>query len=286
MSRLSVVIPTHHRPEILRHALEHLAKQTIASDLQIIVVHDGEDDTETKKAVSSTQYAFASFDYFSIPKSQQGVARNRGVDRATAPLVLFSQDDIFLAPDACEIHVRTHEDFPGSAVLGYTTWDPACDITPVMEWLEQSGWQFGYPKIEQYAHTAIPSDIQHSFTYTSHISVPTEVATKIRFIEDISLYGWEDMEWGMRLKENTVPLIYEHDAKALHHHHMELSDSLKRMQTLGQSAVMIETMNPDLRVTPRGLKAVAYWILARFSTMRGRHLQAFLKGMAQQKHLH
>src|SRR3989344_826743 len=129
---LSIIIPTHKRAEILRQCLEHLERQTIKDLIEVIVVHDSEDDEETGKMIVALPYNLQPTTYFAIPKSQQGVARNRGVDRASAPIILFGQDDIFLAPNACEKHLHAHARDSRLAVLGFTTWDPDLDITPAM----------------------------------------------------------------------------------------------------------------------------------------------------------
>ncbi len=245
--------------------------------------------------LKDVRYPFSDFRFLEIPKSQQGVARNEGVKHATADHILFIGDDILLAPDACEKHLQCHgerrrtmtsnQDSPlvsargDTAVLGYTTWDPAVGITDVMRWLERSGWQFGYPMIEQYAHKPIPSDIQHRFTYTSHISLPTAIAKKFPFREDVSLYGWEDILWGTELRDAGVALIYEPDAKALHHHHIELEDSLKRMKTIGQSLKKMEEIDPTFDRIPRSWKLWAHQLVALMPTMRGKHEQAFLAGL-------
>lgn len=253
--------------------------------MEVIVVSDGP-DAETDALFNHSQLSTLNSQFFSIPKSQQGVARNRGVEKATADLILFIGDDIFLAPDACEAHVKRHTHARSSvlgtqfaAVLGFTTWDPACSITPVMRWLERSGWQFGYPMIRRYAHECIPSDMQHRFTYTSHISIPTEIAKKYPFREDVSLYGWEDILWGTELRDAGVALIYEPDAKALHHHHIEMHDSLKRMETIGRSLRTMEEIDPSFDRIPRGWKLWAHRMLALLPTMRGKHERAFLAGM-------
>lgn len=247
----------------------------------MIVVHDGEDDAETRSVIGDRRSGLT---YFAIPKSQQGVARNRGVEKATAPYVLFIGDDIFLAPDACEKHLRIQMQSATLnprpiAVLGFTTWDPACEINAVMRWLEKTGWQFGYPMIQQYADMLIPEELQARFTYTSHISVPTEVAKKYPFREDLTLYGWEDTLWGKQLQEDNIPLFYAPDAKALHHHHIELADSLMRMETLGRSLKELTRIDPELGRMPTGLKLIAYTLIALTPTMRGRHYAAFLRGL-------
>ena len=286
---LSIVIPTHKRPAILRQCLDHLGRQTIAEQIEVIVVNDAD---EWK--VESGKWK-VDLKIFNIPQCHQGTARNYGVQQASGKFVMFIGDDIFLAPDACEKHLTIlNSQFSilnSTAVLGFTTWDPACVITPVMRWLERSGWQFGYPMISRFAHQIIPSSIQHKFTYTSHISLPTKIAKKFPFREDVTLYGWEDIEWGWRLKEAGVKLFYEPDAKALHHHHMTMEDSLKRMETLGRSAVVMEKLlSKDeaafrrmeelaAGVVPRGWKRFKYQIALLLPGMRGAHARAFLCGI-------
>jgi len=279
--RLSVIIPTRHRPEILRLCLRRLEEQTARKELEVIVVHDGEDDDETRQ-VATSQWQFP-LTYFAIPKSQQGVARNRGVGRATADLCLFIGDDILLDGNACERHLAAHTllkaEGDHAAVLGFLTWDPDVGITPVMTWLEKSGWQFGYPSIANYAHSFVPVELQHSYTYSSQISLPTAIAKAQPFREDVTTYGWEDVEWGWRLKKDGVRLFYEPHAIGLHHHFMDMESSLKRMETLGASAVAMQRLAPELPIVPRGWKRWAYRIRAMLPTLAGQHAKAFLRGM-------
>jgi glycosyltransferase involved in cell wall biosynthesis len=275
--RLSVIIPTYKRGPILRQCLDHLKAQTIAKDLEVIVVSDGH-DAETAAVVKTHAHVL----FVQIPKTQQGVARNRGLEHATAPLTLFIGDDIFLAKDACAKHVAAHDAIgKDTAVLGFTTWDPALEITSAMRWLEATGWQFGYPFLEPYRGKAIPSEMQHRFTYTSHVSLPTVVAKRTPFREDVTLYGWEDIEWGLRLRDSGVALFYEPAAVAHHHHHLTLEQSLKRMEELGESAVFLTRIAPELDRLPRGWKRTAYHVLAWLPTLKGRHAEAFLKGIAK-----
>jgi glycosyltransferase involved in cell wall biosynthesis len=275
---LSIIIPTYKRPETLKRCLEHLEAQTVRDELEVIVVSDGH-DANTSALFDNKSWQIV-IHFFEIEKSQQGKARNTGLKNARAPLVLFLGDDIFLAPDSCQKHLEAHlqnaDDSTPVAVLGFTTWDPLCGITETMRWLEKSGWQFGYPQIQQYTQKLLPADIQHRFTYTSNISLPRNIAKTHLFREDVSLYGWEDVEWGMRLKKAGVCLYYEPAAKALHFHHMTLEDSLKRTETLGKSIKSF----PHLRDRyPRGLKRIAYEVASLLPTMAGKHRRAFLRGM-------
>ncbi|MSR86759.1 glycosyltransferase family 2 protein [Candidatus Peribacteria bacterium] len=277
---LSIVIPAHGRPAILQRCLDHIREQTIADQIEVIVVNDAE---KVNLNVGNLDVRV-----LDVPPCHQGVARNKGVEVARGKYVIFIGDDIFLAPHACEKHLGCHpERSEGpTAVLGFTTWDPALEITPVMHWLEKSGWQFGYPMIKQFSHQVIPTSIQHKFSYTSHISLPTEIAKKFPFREDVMLYGWEDVEWGWRLKEVGIPLFYEPDARAFHHHAMTMEESLERMETLGESAMEMERLvSKDsaafqaAEIVPRGWKLFKYRIASMLPGMRGAHAKAFLTGL-------
>lgn len=290
MPSLSVVIPTFRRPHILRLCLRCLETQTIADELEVIVVSDGPDPAAAALFKNPASCQLPATSYLEVPKSQQGVARNFGVKHAHAPYVLFIGDDMLLERDACEKHLAAHaavrnpkSQVPSpkfeTAVLGFVTWDPAVDINSVMRWLERSGWQFGYPKIAKYAHAFLPARVQADFTYTSNISVPTETARQFRFREDVTLYGWEDIEWGMRMRRAGMRLYYEPDAKALHHHHMTPEQSLARMETLGQSLVLFAQKVPDFHRRISAVRRLALRARSLLPTMSGAHYRAFLRGV-------
>ena len=295
-----------------------------AKTLEVIVVSDGPDE-KTAEMIQSLSWPF-DIQHFAIPKSQQGVARNRAAEVARGKISLLIGDDMFLASDACEKHLRAHEarstkfeirnkneaqnfkleadsDFgfriSDFAVLGFTTWDPTLNITPTMRWMEESGVQFGYPQIAEFAHAFLPEDRQHFFTYTINLSIPTKLLWLHPFREDLSLYGWEDIEWGKRLADAGIPLFYEPDAKGYHHHTFTDTEVWERSRKLGRSAVEMErklftsvvgavrdstplTINsPPLRFAPRGFKKLAYHLLALLPTYKGRHCRAFLRGMRE-----
>lgn len=292
---LSVIIPTHRRRDILRQTLECLGKQTF-KDFEVIVVSDGPDE-KTAEMIQSLQWPFP-LQHFAIPKSQQGVARNCAVEKARGKYCLLIGDDIFLTENACERHLHAHEKYqspitnhqtssnfqtsipkPPIAVLGFTTWDPTLKITPAMRWMEESGVQFGYPKIVPFAHGFIPREEQHWFTYTSNLSLPTYLLRHHTFREDVSLYGWEDIEWGKRIAEAGVRLFYEPDARAYHHHSLTDAEVWERSERLGASALEMERLVPECNLCPRGWKRAAYGVCSLLPTYRGKHCRAFLRGM-------
>lgn len=277
---LSVVIATHKRAPILHTCLRHLAEQTIAKKLQVIVVSDGPD--EATKAVCTEPWNLW-VTYTHIPKAQQGAARNAGVQLVEKPYCLFINDDIFLQPQACALHVAALETLntitESTAVLGFTTWDTALHINKTMKFLERSGWQFGYPKIAAYAHGYIPTALQHSFTYSSHISVPTSIAQKFPFSLQTHGYGWEDIEWGRRLAQAEIKIWYEPNAIGYHHHYLSLSDSLQRIENIGKAAVLMQNDHPHLSLLPTGVKKFLGTVQSFLPTQHGKHRRAYLRGI-------
>ncbi len=312
MPTLSIIIPTHERADILARCLEHIERQTVANDLEVIVVSDGH-DAKTAELFANRSW-HVPLQFLEIEKSQQGTARNRGVKEAKGYYVLFIGDDILLSPNACEAHLGVYAQVESArpadgrigrgkrkapsedaevnhlplttyhsrvAVLGHTTWDPALEITPIMKWLEESGWQFGYPKIAKYAHVFLHKTIQANFTYTSNISLPTAIARQHPFREDLTLYGWEDVEWGMRLRDAGVGLFYEPSARALHRHTLTTEESLKRMETLGRSLVHMTHTVPEMKSKLTKIRLLILALLSLLPTMNGLHCRAFLRGIRE-----
>ncbi len=183
------------------------------------------------------------------------MARNRGLKEATGDIILFIGDDIFLEPGFLMQHMNIHTLNPDEnvVVLGYTTWDPFLTITPYMRFLESSGWQFAYHLLEE---GFVKHPEPYKFFYTSNISLKKSLFEKEKFSSQFTDYGWEDIELAYRLwSKHEMRLYYEPKAVAFHHHMMSEKDLEKRMETVGRSAIVFESLHPKLQVIPRGWKA-------------------------------
>lgn len=253
--KLSVIIPTHNRADVLEICLNKITHQE-GVDFEIVVVDDGSED-HTAKVVAG----FEDVIYIKQKASHQGAARNKGAKKASGGILLFIGDDIFAEPGFLMQHMNAHTLNPDEevVVLGYTTWDPFLEITPYMKFLESSGWQFAY-------HLLKPGFTNHpepyKFFYTSNISLKKSLFDKEKFNRSFTEYGWEDIELGYRLwKKHGMRLYYEPDAKVLHHHVIPESAIEKRMQTVGRSAVKFEKLRPRVKIIPRGFKAILLKII-------------------------
>lgn len=96
-SGLSVVLPTHGRPDNLDRLLDSLRKQlAVSSDRQCIVVNDGTHD-ESYAAVIERHRDYV--EYVALPESLgPSAARNAGAARARGEFLVFVDDDCVASP--------------------------------------------------------------------------------------------------------------------------------------------------------------------------------------------
>jgi len=253
--KLSVIIPTHNRADILKVCLEKIIAQQ-GVDFEVIVVDDGSTD-HTGNVVSNVQRQKSNVKYVKQPASHQGVARNTGVKEATGDIIVFIGDDIFVEPGFLKKHHDRHAEYPDEnvVVLGFTTWDPKLEVNSYMKFLEDSGWQFGY----RFLKPAMIGRVDpYKFFYTSNISLKKSFFEKEWFDDSFAFYGWEDIELGYRLWRNQdMEIYYEPEAIAYHHHYISPSDLISKMRNIGRSALHFQRLQPDVRIIPMGLKARA-----------------------------
>ena len=93
LPKVSVVVPTRARGELLRNCIRSLLAQDYPRDrFDIIVVEDGTNEGE--KVVSEiTTTSTVSLSYVRIPHSGLAVARNVGIEKSAGQIVAYIDDD-------------------------------------------------------------------------------------------------------------------------------------------------------------------------------------------------
>lgn len=116
--KLSVLVPTYNRLELLGRKLESLAAQTLPKDaFEVIVCDDGSTDG-TRAWLAAQRAPFALHVLTPTEKLGAARARNRCAEQATGEILLFSDDDCLLAPEALVEHLDAHRRFPDSVIVG------------------------------------------------------------------------------------------------------------------------------------------------------------------------
>ncbi|MHB8177623.1 MAG: glycosyltransferase family 2 protein [Vulcanimicrobiaceae bacterium] len=192
--RISVIIATKDRAALLAQALQSLERQIGAPSFEVVVVDNGSrDDT---RAVVQAQRARDRFPLTYVFEAQpnRGKARNRGVAQATGYLVAFCDDDVVLPPGWLAAHEAAHTG-PNLVVSG-----PILNVA--------SPHDRPRPTLANYSR---------AFLCTCNGSLPRHGFDAVEgFDEGFDLYGWEDTEFGVRLREHGLRSAFAWDAYLWH----------------------------------------------------------------------
>jgi GT2 family glycosyltransferase len=133
--RISVVVATYNRRELLRGLLESLSMQTLSpSVFEVIVVSDGSTDG-TVNMVREFKGRFRYLHLLDLKNGGPGAARNAGARVARGRYLAFTDDDCLAAADWLEQMVRAFEDTGAVGVQGRTTTD-RCARSPLTHQIE------------------------------------------------------------------------------------------------------------------------------------------------------
>src|SRR5438128_5360345 len=113
--RVSVVIPTYRRQDMIINTLESVFLQTF-QDFEVIVVNDGSPD-ETAQLLAPLA-ASGRIRYLEKCNQGQAAARNRGLAEATGEFISFLDDDDLWPADKLEWQVSYLERNPSIAAVG------------------------------------------------------------------------------------------------------------------------------------------------------------------------
>ena len=191
----SVVIATKDRAALLRAALESLAEQKDAPPFETIVADNGSRD-ETPSVVEELSgrvpYQLRCIE---AGNANRALARNTGIAEARGELVLFIDDDVWLPSHFLAAHAAAQKNGSRRAVTG-----PIVNVPSYIERPRPSAANFS-----------------NAFFCTCNASVARAVLEEVGgFDEAFDLYGWEDTELGLRLREAGVEHTFAWDAFLYH----------------------------------------------------------------------
>jgi GT2 family glycosyltransferase len=192
--RLTVVIATKDRAAYVERALSSLESQVGAPSYEAIVVDNGSSD-DTKGVVERAIARGAiPIRYLFEGEPNRGKARNRGIAAAAGTIVAFCDDDVQVPPGWVAAHSAAH-DGEARVVNGPILNVPSYDDRPK-------------PTVANYSR---------AFLCTCNVSVPKHALDNVGgFDEAFHLYGWEDTELGVRLREAGLKWLFAWEAYIWH----------------------------------------------------------------------
>ncbi len=194
--RISLVIATKDRAGYLERALASLAAQRGAPEFEAIVVDNGSTDG-TRGVVEGGAGRFPfPLHYVYEAEPNRGKARNRGIAAARGEIVAFCDDDVRAPEGWLAAHDRAHRSAARATVVN----------GPILN-------------VPSYDDSRTPAFANYSraFLCTCNASVPRAALESAGgFDELFHLYGWEDTELGVRLREAGLAWTFAWDAYIWH----------------------------------------------------------------------
>src|SRR6185295_2868235 len=204
--RISVILPTFNRSEMLRQCLAGFAAQTLdARKFEVIVVDDGSlppvnrvvEDFASRMAMTYRYQANAGI----------AAARNVAILEARAPLLALHDDDDEPAPDYLEHCLEFHNVYPDEADILLAQVAPHENLqqTPLLDWVfDAENGLIGFPK---------PGRIYDHWKFYGGTSSCKTSLFRFGLYDPEYRFGLEDMELSVRL-DGKVRLRVHYDGKA------------------------------------------------------------------------
>lgn len=205
----SIVIPTYNRLPILEKCLRALESQefsnkTYIEGYEVVLVDDGSTDG-TLNWLALHQDEFTHVRCFEQNHAGPAAARNLGVEKAQGDTIIFIDSDLVVLSNFLEAHtnalVQGREKLESDSFFTYGAVINTCN--------------FANPTDEPYKIT----DFSAAFFATGNVAIPKHWLEKAGLFDSgFQLYGWEDLELGVRLKNLGLKLIKCPEAVGYHWH--------------------------------------------------------------------
>jgi len=204
----SIVIPTYNRQPILEKCLRALENQRLTDrtveNYEVVVVDDGSTDG-TLDWLKTHQAEFPHV--VSYEQNHQGpsAARNLGVQQAKGDTIIFIDSDLVVTEQFLQSHataLKTEEKALNSdRLFTYGAVINTCN--------------FENPTAEPYKIT----DFSAAYFATGNVAIKKKWLEQAGLFDTrFQLYGWEDLELGVRLKELGLKLVKCPAAVGYHWH--------------------------------------------------------------------
>jgi glycosyltransferase involved in cell wall biosynthesis len=271
----SIVIPTYNRLPILQKCVSALELQTfdphIVTDYEIVVVDDGSTDG-TIEWLNRNTTKLAHVKVYEQAHQGASAARNLGVERSTGDTIIFIDSDLVVTSTFLQSHAEAL--LAGQKTIGN---DRLFTYGAVINTAN-----FEDPTSEAYKIM----DFSNAYFATGNVAIAKHWLIEAGLFDlGFSLYGWEDLELGVRLKNLGIKMIKCPAAAGYHWHPAFSLDRIPRMieQEIerGKMGVVFYQKHPTLDVKMMVQMTVFHRILWNILSLGGLLNEHTLKPVMQ-----
>ena len=216
-TKISVVIPTYNRPKYLKKILYNLVKSTIPYE---ILICDGGSSISSKSQIKIiiSQYSNKNIKYFDIGYNNHSAKRNKGIKNSNSKYIVLLDDDCIPEKKFLEKYYSLLEKnkFKNHFYCGSVVYPNNLMKKNFIKFRQTRHFIINHKEnlLGNYLH---PRNI---VTMNMAFNKKILIEKKIFFYEKFNIYGFEDYEFGYRLKENDIkfvasyPLVYHYDERS------------------------------------------------------------------------
>ena len=241
MRRVSVVIPTLNRADMLSTTIDRIAQQTVSRDCYEVLVVDNNSSDNTQSVLNSEGGNVSEFAWLHPAQAWSRSNPQCGIREATGDVVLFIDDDIFAEPDLIESHLKYHAQHASASIIGtvVSPWEKSND--PFLRYLRDKGIFNPYS-------IACNKPMDFSYYHTGNVSTSRKLLSEVGgFNEEFFVYGMEDIELGYRLEQTGCRMAPGPAATAQHEYFPTYKQFSERCQQAGYSLGKLIELHPELR---------------------------------------
>jgi GT2 family glycosyltransferase/glycosyltransferase involved in cell wall biosynthesis len=240
--RISVIIPTYNRAELLAQSLDSLVHQSMPpKEFEVVVVNDGSrDGTENVCERFSKKLPIK---YVYQENSGIASAKNLGVFCSRAPILFFFDDDDVADKELLREHCAAHLKHPDEtvAVLGYTTWSKNMRVTQVMKYVTDIGqFLFSYQNLHD------GDLLDFTYFWGGRSSCKRSLLVRQGVFNQSFRFGCEDVELGYRLARKTgLKVVYHRKAVSYMVRPVTYDEFCRRCEKQGKAQYYFSTLYDD-----------------------------------------
>ncbi|PMC74789.1 glycosyltransferase [Brachybacterium sp. UMB0905] len=206
----SIIIPSYRGADRLPALFDSLGAQAHGTpSFEVVLVIDGVDDGSVALAEAEQRFPLR---HVLLPQNLGRVgALNAGFAAARGDILIRCDDDLVVPPGFVAAHVAAHRAAPGPVGVIGVTWD-----------VHEPG-----PYANAYGSDAARRSFEHARSlgagerwrlWAANCSITRATWEHIGpYDTAYRAYGWEDVDYGWRLRAAGIPLVIAHEATAPHH---------------------------------------------------------------------
>ena len=272
---ISVVIPTYNRLPILKQCIWALETQTFTDSkvesYEIIIVDDGSTD-KTSTWIVENQARLPHVKLLEQNHRGAAAARNLGVINAVGDTIVFIDSDLVVTESFLQCHanalvkgkqnLKSDRAFTYGAVINTNNFED--------------------PTSEPYKIT----DFSAAYFATGNVAISRKWLEEAGLFDTgFQLYGWEDLELGVRLKKLGLKLIKCPEAMGYHWHPAfdisQIPRAIEREIQRGKMGVVFYQKHPTFDVRMMIQMTILHRVLWGILSLQGRLNERTLKPVMQ-----